>query len=172
MPFAIPTAIPQSHHPIVVAQPATGRLTISPNRKVQLFGWMLCCFGLLLAVLGALSLPVHVAALLPLVAGLILLVAGKCLLGPRLEFDQTRGTFDILHLWRRRSDALEKIIAVEIANAGVFESGNDDAEAFVSHALKLIVSNQPPVLVAYQHDVHDLRKKAAMLAAFLGVPLR
>jgi hypothetical protein len=180
------TTFYRSHSPFELVR--TGDcLVITYHRVVRVVAWILCFLGWPVLILGMLGLVTFftepsaanlVGTVLFLLWGGVIGFMGVWLLGPRYRFDMSVRQLTIRHCWRTRRLPLRDIVAVQVIDAGMFESGMAEhgggpLVVFSSHQLNLVLDrpDERRLFVAYNDDVTDVARKAKILAEFLHVPL-
>ncbi|HEY1375506.1 MAG TPA: hypothetical protein VGF55_01870 [Gemmataceae bacterium] len=184
----LPTRFVRSHHRFALTWPDDAALEIRYHWGVRLLAWFFCLLGGPVVVLGL--LPVVEALARPgaadfggtaccLLWGVPVTALGVWLFGPRYRFDTSAGLLTIRHCARTRRQPLAPILAVQVIDAGWFGTGPraGPREAtpvrYRSYQLNLVLDDpgEPRLFVAYDCDLTDMARKAAILADFLGVPL-
>lgn len=181
------TSFYRSHNAFDLSRPSETCLLIKYHWGIRLFAYILCVMGwpvFAFAVMGLVGLFIQpeianfVGVPLILLWGGVMLFMGVWLIGPRNRFDTATGQLTIRHFWRTRRRPLSEIIAVQVINAGKFESGyvehgGGPERVFTSYQLNLVLDDPHAsrLFVTYNDDLTDMSRKAQLLADFLHVPL-
>lgn len=182
------TTFIRSHNRFELIRPSAECLVIKNHWGIRLFAWILCALGLpvlLLALMGVVGSFMKPEAGSPIGVGLLLLWGGVMffmgvwLLGQHCRFDSASGRLTLHHFWRWRCVPLADIVAVQVIDAGQFQSGYSEgvgggpARIFSSYQLNLVLRkpHQQRLFLVYDYDMTDMVRKAVILADFLQVPL-
>lgn len=181
------TTFVRSHNRFELIRPNAECLVIKNHWGIRLFAKILCILGfpvLLFGLLGLVAIFLKPAESSPVGTGLLLLWGGVMffmgiwLLGLRYRFDRGMGYLSMrFFLWSRRVP-LTEIAAVQVIDAGRFQSGRADSGdgpkyVFSSYQMNLVLFDikEPRLFVTYNSDLTDMVRKAQILSHFLCVPL-
>lgn len=183
----IRTSFVRSHNRFDLTRPASEVLLIRYHWGIRLVAFILCVLGLPVLACGLLGLfgqfiqpnmTDMVGVGLLLLWGGVVGGMGLWLTGPRFRFDTETGQLKVRFVWRTWRRPLADIVAVQVIDAGRFQSGSAETGGgpryvFSSYQMNLMMKSdrEKRVFVAYNSDLTDMARKAKILADFLHVPL-
>jgi len=181
------TSFVRSHNRFDLSRPESELLLIKYHWGIRLFAFILCLLGLpvlLFGLVGLIGQFIQPDMVNMVGVGLLLLWGGVVgsmglwLSGPRYRFDAGAGQLRVRFVWRTWRRPLSDIVAVQVIDAGRFQSGyvehgGGPRAVFSSYQMNLIMAGdrEKRIFIAYNCYLSDMARKAKILADFLHVPL-